>query len=57
MVRHLLVGQDIVDYENGVLLKKMISKMGYDGFIFQDGTYSEVVLFKPAKELEYAEIS
>lgn len=42
-------GQMVTDYERGVILKKELEKLGYDGVIIKDGAYEEVALLKPAK--------
>ena len=41
-------GQSVTDYNRGVILKKEIIKLGYDGVIIQDGRFVEIALVKPA---------
>ena len=45
-------GQNISDYENGLLIKKEVEELGYEGFIFKDQSRNEVALFKPAKQID-----
>lgn len=46
-----LWGQIASDYEAGVALKSDLIRLGYDGFIYEDGCI-EVGLIKPAKEIK-----
>ena len=46
-----LWGQIASDYEAGVALKADLLRLGYDGFIYEDGCI-EVGLIKPAKEIK-----
>ena len=46
-----LWGQIASDYEAGVALKADLLRLGYDGFIYEDGCI-EVGLIKPAKEMK-----
>lgn len=41
--------QEASDFKRGVILKKELISLGYDGFIFKDSSGIEVGLFKPAK--------
>ena len=45
-------GQSLSDYENGLLIKKEVEELGYEGFIFEDQSRNEVALFKPAKQID-----
>ena len=44
--------QNCSDFSNGIILRNELERLGYDGFIVQDGNLSEVGLLNPAKKLK-----
>ncbi len=44
--------QNCSDFTNGIILRNELERLGYDGFIVQDGNLSEVGLLNPAKKLK-----
>lgn len=44
-------GQNCSDFEAGLVLKKELIELGYDGFIFEDGNQIEVGLIEPAQPI------